>query len=188
MQLPLQITYRHTDASPTLDDYIRERVDKLDRMFDKLTSCRVVVESPHQHHNKGKIYHVRIDLTAPETELVVSRDPAQHQAHQDVYVAVRDAFDAAQRKLETYIEQRRGQTKTHEIPPYGRISELVPAQDYGRIRTPDEREIYFHRNSLIDANLDDLEIGAEVRFVEEQGENGPQASTVHVVGKHHLVG
>ncbi|UCE90564.1 MAG: cold shock domain-containing protein [Pseudomonadota bacterium] len=111
-----------------------------------------------------------------------------HHAHEDAYVAVRDAFDAAQRKLEAYVEQRRGQTKAHETPPHGRISELVPAQDYGRIRTSDERDIYFHRNSLVDADLDDLEIGAEVRFVEEQGDEGPQASTVHLVGKHHVVG
>ena len=64
--------------------------------------------------------------------------------------------------------------------------ELVPDQDYGRIQASDGRDIYFHRNSLVRGEYDDLEVGSEVRFVEEAGEQGPQASTVHVVGKHHI--
>jgi cold shock CspA family protein len=55
------------------------------------------------------------------------------------------------------------------------------------METPDGREIYFHRNSIVDASFDDLKIGAELRFAEELGEKGPQATTVYVVGKHHPV-
>lgn len=74
------------------------------------------------------------------------------------------------------------------MPPHGRIVELYPAEDYGRIQTPDGRLIYFHRNSVVETDCENLEIGSEVRFVEEMGELGPQASTAHPVGKHHIVG
>ena len=74
------------------------------------------------------------------------------------------------------------------MPPHGVIAELFPDADYGTIETPDERRIYFHRNSVLGADFDDLEIDMAVRYVEELGAKGPQASTVKVVGKHHLVG
>lgn len=74
------------------------------------------------------------------------------------------------------------------MPPHGRIVELYPDEDYGRIQTPDGRLIYFHRNSVVETDFETLQVGAEVRFVEEMGERGPQASTVHPVGKHHIVG
>jgi cold shock CspA family protein len=92
------------------------------------------------------------------------------------------------RQLEDYARTLRGDVKTHELPDHGHIVELVPAEDYGRIETPDGRSVYFHRNSVLDGDFDDLEEGAEVRFAEESGAEGPQASTVHVIGKHHIVG
>ena len=188
MQLNPEITFRGFPHSDALEADIREKVDKLDRFFEHIMSCRVVVESGHKHHHKGNIYHVRVALTVPGRELVVSRDPKQHQAHQDPFVAVRDAFDAARRQLEDYARQLRGDVKSHELPGHGRVVELVPAMDFGRIETPDGRSVYFHRNSVLDADFDKLEEGVEVRFVEEQGEEGPQASTVHIVGRHHIVG
>jgi ribosome-associated translation inhibitor RaiA len=75
-----------------------------------------MVEVPHRHHRKGHLYHIRIDLTVPGAELVVKRDPPQHQAHEDIYVAIRDAFDSAERQLKEYAERQRGEVKTHEEP------------------------------------------------------------------------
>ena len=83
---------------------------------------------------------------------------------------------------------QRGDVKTHEVPPHGQISKLVLEEDYGIITSADNREVFFHRNSVIDADFDDLAIGAEVRFTEQQDEQGARASTVHVIGKHHIVG
>lgn len=188
MQLPLQITFRHVDPSPALEAKIRERAEKLDRFADQIMGCRVVIEAPHKHRHKGNLYRVRIDITVRGEELVVSREPEQHQAHEDPYVAVRDAFDAARRLLEDHVRQRRGKTKAHEVPPHGLIAELQPGRDYGKISTPDGREVYFHRNSIVNGDFDELEVGAEVRFAEGQGDAGPQASTVKLVGKHHVVG
>ncbi len=151
-------------------------------------ACRVVVEAPHKHHHRGNIYHVRIDITVPDEELVVSRDPGQQQTHDDVYVAIRDAFKAARRQLEDYARKRRGDVKSHEPPPHGRILALFPEMDYGKITSADGREIYFHRNSVLEADFDKLEEGMEVRFAEEPGDEGPKATTVYLIGKHHVVG
>ena len=188
MQIPLQITFRNLDHSDFIEANIREKAAKLERYADKITSCRVVVEAPHKHHQKGVIYLIKIDITLPGSEIVVKHHSDEHHAHEDVYVAIRDAFDIARRQIEDYTRQRRGRVKTHESVPHGRIYELFPYQDYGTIQTADAREIYFHRNSIVNENFDNLEVGMSVRFNEEMGEQGPQASSVHVEGKHHIVG
>ena len=85
------------------------------------------------------------------------------------------------------VERRtRGETKAREAVAHGRVGELLP--DHGFIETPEGRTVYFHRNSVLEDAFDELETGSEVRFTEEMGEEGPQASTVKVIGKHHLVG
>jgi cold shock CspA family protein/ribosome-associated translation inhibitor RaiA len=188
MKLPLQITFRGLPHSDAVEGNIREKAEKLDQFFPQIMSCRVVVESHHKHHHQGNLFHIRIDLTVPGHEIVVSRDRQKHQAHEDVYVAIRDAFDAARRQLEDYARTLRGDVKAHAVPEHGRIIELVPAEDFGRIQTSDGRLVYFHRNSVLGADFDALAEGDEVRFAEEQGEKGPQASTVHLTGKHHLAG
>jgi len=187
MQKPLEITFRHMDPSPALEAAVRERAEKLEKFCDQIIGCRVVVEAPHKHHHKGNIHHLRIDLTVPGDEIVVQRSPDEQHAYEDPFVAVRDAFDSARRQLEDYVRIRRGKVKTHEHAAHGRITVLEPAQDYGRLETPDGRDIYFHRNSIVDAEFDDLAIGTELRFVEEAGEQGTQASSVFVIGKHHPV-
>jgi ribosomal subunit interface protein len=188
MQLPLEITFRKMDPSPAVEADVREKAAKLDEFHDNIMACRVIIEGGHKHHHKGNLYHVRIDLTVPDGELVVNREPKEHHAHEDVYVAVRDAFNAMRRQLEDHARRIRHKVKQHETPPHGRISYIAPMADYGTIVTPDGKEVYFHRNSVVDADFEKLEVGDEVRFDEEQGEKGPQATTVHVVGKHHIVG
>ncbi len=185
MKLPLQIVFRNMEPSAAIEAAVRERADKLDLFYEHIMSCRVVIELHHRHHHQGNIYHVRVDVKVPEAEIVASREPAEHHAHEDVYVAIRDAFNAVRRRLEDYIRRRRGEVKEHEAPPHGRVVELHP--DYGRIETPDGRLVYFHKNSVVGGDFDHLDVGTEVRFVEEPGELGPQASTVHVIGKHHVV-
>ncbi len=188
MQVPLELSYRNLEATPAIEKRIHQRVQKLEKMAPDLMACRVMIEAPHRHHHQGRIYHVRVDVTVPGHEVVVSRDPGEHHAHEDLYVAIRDAFDAVERRLEDAERRRRGQIKQHDVPAHGRISEIVPALDYGRIETADGRDIYFHCNALVGGDFDRLEVGDEVRFIEEMGEQGAQASTVHPVGKHHPVG
>jgi ribosomal subunit interface protein len=188
MQIPLQITFRDMEPSEAVEARIREKAAKLDRHYDRIMSCRVMVEAPHGHHHQGRLFHVRIDLTVPEGELVVTQ--AHHHkdhAHEDVYVAIRDAFNAIQRQLEDHARVRRGKVKQHEAPPGGHVISLHRDEGYGKIGTPDGRVIYFHRNSVLKDAFGVLEIGSEVRFTEEAGELGPQASSVSPVGKHHVV-
>jgi len=109
MQTPLQITIRGTDHSDALETHIRDKVDKLEEFFDHIISCRVVVELPHKHQHQGKQFNVRIDIGVPGSEIAVNRDHAE-----DVYVALRDAFDAAKRKIEDYARKMRGDVKTHQ--------------------------------------------------------------------------
>lgn len=188
MQIPLEITFRHMDPSPAVEARIREKADQLDRFHKHIMSCRVVVEAPHAHHHKGKLYQVRLDIKVPGKELAITHERSRDQSHEDVYVALRDAFEAAARRLQDFARSARGNVKTHEPIPHGLVVELVPGEDFGRIETADGRVIYFHRNSVLGAGFDKLAIGSEVRFDEETGERGPQASTVHLVGKHHIVG
>lgn len=186
MQIPLQITFRHLEHSDAIEADIRDRAQKLERFANDITGCRVVVEAPHKHHHKGRIYTVSIDVTVPGAEIVASRHPDKHHAHEDAYVAIRDAFDAVQRQLEDYVRERCGKVKSHASLPHGEIMKLVPEENYGLIKDTAGREIYFHRNSVIDEDFDRLETGMKVHFNEEQGEQGLQASTVHVEGKHHV--
>lgn len=188
MKLPLQITFRNMDVSPTVEDEIRSKAGKLNQYFDQIMGCRIMVEARHKHHHHGNLYHVRIDITVPDREIVVSREPGEHHSHEDIYVAVRDAFHSAQRQLQDYNAERQQHVKYHEQESHGRIIRMAPSQDYGVISTSDGRDVYFHRHSVINADFDSLKEGTEVRFHEESGEQGPQASTVKVEGKHHIVG
>ncbi len=189
MQLLLQVNFRNMDPSPAVEAKIRERAAKLDRFADRIMSCHVVVEAPNRRGHKGKLYHVRIDMTVPGGEIVVNREAPENHAHEDIYVAVRDAFNAAARQLEDHARRQRGDVKSHETPLHGKVSRVFLAEDYGFITAADGREVYFHRNSVVEGSFDDLAEGSEVRLVvaENDGEKGPQASTVRPIGKHHLV-
>ncbi len=188
MKLPLEITFRNMKPSAAVEAAVRERATKLDKFYEQVMACRVTINAPHKHHHKGNLYHVRIDLTVPNGELVVSRNAHDNHAHEDVYVAIRDAFDAIRRRVEEHARRRRGHVKNHDIPAHGRVARLHPEEDYGTIQTDDGRELYFHRNSVLNASFDKLEPRTEVRFAEVPGDLGPKASTVTVVGKHHVVG
>jgi len=180
MELPLQITSHDFALTAGLEAEIRDRADRLDSYYDRIMRCRVVIEAPVGHHRHGGPFKVRLDLTVPRGELVVNR-----QADEDLLVAIRDAFDAMRRQLEDYVRQNRGKVKIHEAPPHGRITKLFLHEGYGFIETVDGREIYFHSNSVLEPGFVQLEIGTAVRFFEEQGGKGPQASTVAFVGKPH---
>ncbi len=111
MEKPLEITFRGLDPSDAIENNIRERASKLERFFADIMSMQVVVEAPHKHQNKGKHYRVLIDIMVPEKEIVANRSPDDNAAHEDAYVAIRDAFEAAQRQLEAYRDRRTGNVK-----------------------------------------------------------------------------
>jgi cold shock CspA family protein len=197
--------------SEAIEAAIREKAAKLDSFYDRIMGCRVLIEAPHRHHRKGKLYHVRIDLTLPGGEIVVkhepkrvkpktppagnaadvtlleTNEPGKYAAHRDVYVAIRDAFAAARRKLQDYARRQRGLVKLHNATTHGRITKIFPEEGFGFLETSDGREIYFHQNSVLEPGFSHLKLGSAVYFSEEEGEKGHQASTVREAGKHGLL-
>lgn len=99
MRDKLQVTFRSMAPSPFVEARIEEAATKLQEIEARMTGCHVTVEARHRHHHKGQIFHVHIDLTVPGAEIAVSRENEQDHAHEDVYVAIRDAFDTARRRL-----------------------------------------------------------------------------------------
>jgi len=175
MKVPMEISTRSVDLSDEMEDLIREKAGKLDNFHDGIISCRIMVDVPHRSQRKGIQYNVRIDVTVPGGEVVVKREPDE-----DLYVAIVNAFDTAERQLKQHAGKQRGAVKYHEEKPVGRVSKLFADEGYGFISTLDDREIYFHENALLNGRFKDLEVGAMVSFVEREGDKGPQASSVTI--------
>jgi cold shock CspA family protein len=201
MKSELQITYRNMKASTDVEKWIRAEAAKLDALYSRVMGCRVAVEVPHRHHRRGSPYHIRIDLTVPHGEIVVKREPslnarARHLGereskkqsevkipHKKLRQAINDAFKAAARRLQDYARRQRGDIKSSTLLPEARVSKILPQEGYGFLASNDGREIYFHKNSVLGRAFPRLKVGTTVRFVEEPGENGLQASTVRIVSK-----
>jgi cold shock CspA family protein/ribosome-associated translation inhibitor RaiA len=198
MILPVQVSFRNMEPDG-LDEYVREQAAKLERYFQGITSCRVVVEMRGRHRH-GNAYHVRIDLGVPGKELVVKHEPNLYSALRDAQVekarksheagrvyrnprrAILDAFAEMRRQLQDYVRTRRGKVKAHaEGLSAGTVARLFPEEGYGFLSTADGREVYFHQDSVLNGWFSRLRVGAAVRFSEEMGDKGPQATTVHVV-------
>lgn len=185
MQVPLSVAYEGgLESTPALEARVEQEASKLERFSSRITACHVALIGRSGRRRHGDLFQVRIRISAPgRGDIVVDRNPGADHAHEDPYVAIRDAFNAARRRLQDHERRADGKVKRHEAPPHGRITRLFPEQGYGFIEAADGQEIYFHRNALVDGRFDQLQPGAEVRFAETQGDKGPQASTVHLVGK-----
>jgi cold shock CspA family protein len=177
----VQLSFRGLEPSEKIANECRNEALKLERYFAFATSCRIVISVPHQHHQKGNLHHVHIRLAVPGSEIVVDREPSGHHQHEDLAIALREAFDTARRELEDYVRKLRRDVKLHDQAPHGEIVRLLPLERCGFIRSGDGREIYFHENSVSGGGFDELEVGDALRFHEEPGRDGPQASSVHPV-------
>lgn len=184
MQVPLTIALGgDLAASEALRQRIEREAQKLERFSDRITACKVAVVGRRGRHRQGELYGVRLTLVMPgRDDVIVNRNPPTDHAHEDAFVAVRDAFNAARRRLQDHERRFAGRVKIPARAPHGWVSRLAPEDGFGFIGTADGREIYFHRNAVLNGGFDRLSVGAEVRFTEEEGDKGPQASTVHVTG------
>jgi cold shock CspA family protein len=171
------------DPSAAIEEQCRKEAAKLERYFGRITSCRVTIETPHRRRQKGNFFRVTIDLSVPGAEVLVNREPAGHHTAEDFQVALREAFDTARRELEDRVRVVRGQVKAHDVP-HASIAKLFPREGHGFLRTPDGREIYFHRNSVLNEEFEALSTGDRVSFHEEPGDKGPQATSVRVIERH----
>jgi len=181
MQTPLQITFHEVTHSDAVEQYVRTRAAKLDLLAARITGCRVALEMPHRHARHGEHYRVRIDVTLPGGEIVAVRSPDDAKAYQDLYAAIDSAFDDVDRRVQDFVRRQRGDVKPHEKSRHGNVAKLFPYEGYGFLLTEEGDELYFHRNSVLDAAFDRLKVGDRVRFVEDAWEAGPHASTVALV-------
>ena len=198
MLLPVQVTFRNMKDTAGLEELVQKEAATLERFYHRISSCRVVVERP-QHAESGKLFHVRIDLGLPKGELLVKHAPTLHGALQDakeeksrkeaksVLVhknpqrAIREAFHEMRRRLQDYSRKQEGPVKSIQKMAEGTVAEIFPDRGYGFLETADDRRIYFNQASVLDGHFDRLRAGANIRFAEEMGDNGPQASTVKMI-------
>ena len=116
----------------------------------------------------------------------IARTPSNDERHADPAYAINDAFKRARRRLQDHVRKLQGQVKTHEAVPSGTVSQIDADGGFGFLKTSDGREVYFHRNSVLNDAFPRLKVGTRVTFAEEEGDKGPQASTVRLEGKHAL--
>lgn len=171
--LPVQITVCDLPNSQTLEDHIHKKAQKLTHYYHHINSIRIVITIPQKHKHQGKLYCVRIDLTVPGKELVVNR-----QKDQDLYVAIRDAFNALIRQLEAYARKRRGDVKTHDLESKGVVKRLFADEGYGFIQDVHGNEHYFSTANVSYPTFDQLKLGDTVEFLSEPANDGLQAHRV----------
>ncbi len=181
MLIPLQITFHGIQSSAKVEEKIRTATEKLERFYNGIIGVRVAVSTIQHGQLSGDQFRVRLDVSVPGKELAVNREPGDATMHRDPVVAVRDAFKAMEKMLRKSSQERRRDVKHHVAPPRGSVTRLFLGQGYGFIETPDGHEIYFHENSVLNGAFNRLKVGMQVRYVEEEGEKGPQASTVELV-------
>jgi ribosomal subunit interface protein len=178
--LPVQITIRNISSSSALDTNIRKRVNKLSRFCSRINSCRVVMEVPQKHKHQGKLYNVRIDLTVPGKELVVT-----HKCDEDAYVAIRDAFNALERQLEEHSRKRHGYVKTHCDVMHGHVTKIISEEGYGFIQGIDGSEYYFSIANVAYPKFDKLARGDAVEYIADTASDGRQARRVSKARSNH---
>jgi cold shock CspA family protein len=187
MQTPLEVDFQGLSKTPQVEDAIARHVAQLEQRYGRVTSCRVALRAPSGLHHNGGLYEVSIQLTLPNgRDVNVGRTAPADERHADLTFALNDAFKRARRRLQDHARRLRGAVKQHEVPPIGTITRLDTSGAFGFLESGDGREIYFHRNSVLEDGFSRLAVGTRVTFAEEAGEKGPQASTVKLLGKHGL--
>lgn len=177
-----QITFLDFPESDSVWLAVQKRVEKLERFFERIIRCEVVVSCPHRHRHSDRLYHVQIYVFLPGDDIIINRNSQQNETHRDIYIAIRDAFNAAERVLKDKLKKVRHEIKTHDNPfERGKITKIFHQEGFGFLMTNNGREYYFAENSLINENFTHLEVGQKVKFLGESGEKGPQATSMTVL-------
>ncbi len=179
-----EIIFHDVDRSEWVETYIVERLHKLERFAHGITRCHVTLSQEDGKHKKGNRYSVMVEVRLPpQHDLAIKKQKEIRDMHTQLPALINLAFGAIERQLKKTAALRRGEEKAHDGQPHGLVEKLFD-EGYGFIRTADDnRQVYFHRNSVLHGDFERLSVGTEVRFSAEDGDNGPQASSVQVVGK-----
>jgi cold shock CspA family protein/ribosome-associated translation inhibitor RaiA len=187
MRVPLEITYRNVSKSDEIEEIIREKVSKLEEMYDSIISCRISIEQPQEFQRTGNPYRIRIAVRVPPgKELVVRRESGEGEMHTPLRGVINDAFQTMMRQVMKIKSKQEGGGSAKPLSESDEsaiVVRIFKDEGYGFVRTVTGREVYFHQNSVVQDDFDRIEVGTGVRIVEQDGEKGPQASTVHIVDK-----
>jgi len=191
MQTPVEIDFQGLQATEQLRACVTQNISTLEQRFGRITACRVVIRGPSERHRKGGAFDVSIRLSLPQGRQVdIGRSEGRVKDAEtdnrllDPIVALNDAFKRARRRLQDHARRMQGHVKAHDGLPIATVARFDDAAGFGFLETPDGREVYFHKNSILDGGAGQVAPGTRVTFFEEMGDKGPQASTVRVLGKH----
>lgn len=179
---PVQITICDLPKSPAIHDHLVKKAQKLNQFYQRINTCHIVISIPQKHKHNGKLYCVHIDISVPGKELVAS-----HKMNQDVYVAIRDAFKALTRQLESYADIRRGEVKSHELGSRGIVKRMFVEEGYGFIESADGHEHYFSTANVAFPTFDQLKSGDTVFFISQPANDGWQAHKITKEKSNHFV-
>lgn len=189
MQIPVEIAFHHVESTPWAEEEIRARVAKLEKVYDRLITCRVRVDRPNDNPTHTIPPVVRIEMGIPgRPDLVVSHEPdylLQKFKHPDLRHAINEAFRIAEDQLAEFkrkLDDRGHGEAFHgsENRTLGQVADVDPGGDFGFILTSTGGQLYFHRNSVLTGDFTQLRRGAEVYYVEQLGDTGPTAAKVWV--------
>jgi cold shock CspA family protein len=184
MQTAPEIIFHDVPRSQWVENYILERVQRLDRFADGITSCHVTLSKEHAKHNKGNRFSVMVEVRIPpQHDLAIKKQKEIREMPTQLPALINLAFGAIERQLKKTAALRRYEQKKHDGQPHGIVEKLFD-EGYGFLRAlGDDRQVYFHRNSVLHGDFERLAIGTEVRYSPEEGDDGPQASSVQIVAK-----
>jgi ribosome-associated translation inhibitor RaiA/cold shock CspA family protein len=188
MQVPVEIAFHNCQRTQSVEDDIRDHIDRLEEIHPRLTACRVRVDQRNDNSQHTIPPVVRIEISVPgHKDIVVAHEPDHLQRkfqRPDIRNAINEAFRIAERRLSEAKDQRNDRTAAagHEaaLEFRGQVAEMPPGEDFGFLLTKEGGMLYFHRNSLLSGDFDALRRGDNVTYVEDLGDTGPIATKVRV--------
>ncbi|HEY5278361.1 MAG TPA: HPF/RaiA family ribosome-associated protein [Pseudolabrys sp.] len=189
MQIQPEISFHNCEGSASAEDIIQDHIDRLERIYEHMTTCRVRVDQRNQNSSDTIPPVVHIEISVPgHKDIVIAHEPDHLQRKfqaPDLHNAINEAFRIAERRLSKFKDKRTDHGTAdmrHEAAQefHGQIAELTPGEDFGFLMTKEGALLYFHRNSMLSGDFDRLHRGDEVSYVEAMGDNGPTASKVRV--------
>ncbi len=182
MRVPLEITFRNIRKTSQHEELIRIKSKKLEEFCDYIGSCRIVVEKNHKHQKIGRPFRVMLDINIPPKNIIVDNNSNRGEKHTTLDREIRNAFNVAIRQLKEFKKKQRINIKKHPQQEVQAVVSMVShSKYYGFLQTTDGRNVYFHRNSVLHRDFNRIHTVAGVRFSEEHGIKGPQATTVQII-------
>lgn len=175
------ISFPDFEPSDAVRADIEKYLAKLEQVFSRIISCNVFVRAPHMSKRKH-IYHINLHLEIPGEDIIVNHEPEKNMAHMDIHVAIRDAFNSLHRQLRKRVKSmQKKTTPPDETHQYAIIKSFDIEEGYGFLTDPSGREIYFHKNSILNSEPSEVKPGLRVRFAEEMGEKGTQVTSMSLL-------